>query len=93
MGTKTAPSRYDGYAKAEADEPLFTLLARDPMAPQLIRLWAAQRWSEHEDPKVVAEARQIAGAMEDWRQKHRPATRSPSGSSPIAPTVDEERSS
>lgn len=90
MGTKSEPSRHDGYAKAEPDEPVFTLLARDPMAPQLIRLWAAQRWSEHEDPSVVADARRIADAMEEWRKKHRPGTRPPSGSSPVAERVDHE---
>lgn len=43
MGTKRHPAPNDCYAKAEPDEPMFTLLARDPLAPDLIRLWAALR--------------------------------------------------
>lgn len=71
MGTKNNPGKFDAYAKAEPDEPTFTLIARDPMAPALIRLWAAQRWQEHEDPEKVAEARECADAMEAWRKEHR----------------------
>ncbi len=37
------PSEFDAYQKAEADEPSFTLLARDPMAPSLIEAWAYLR--------------------------------------------------
>lgn len=33
----------DCYHKAEPDEPKFTLLARDPLAPFLVALWAALR--------------------------------------------------
>jgi hypothetical protein len=33
----------DCYLKAEPDEPKFTLLARDPLAPFLVALWAALR--------------------------------------------------
>ena len=40
MGTKDNPGRYDCHGKAAADEPLFTLLARDPLAPHLVRLWS-----------------------------------------------------
>lgn len=43
MGTKRRPGRYDCHAKAAPDEPLFTLLARDPLAPGLVDLWAALR--------------------------------------------------
>lgn len=31
------------FAKAMPDEPAFVLLARDPMAPILVRLWAQAR--------------------------------------------------
>lgn len=43
MGTKAAPGAYDCYAKAATDEPLFTLLARDRLASDLVHLWAALR--------------------------------------------------
>ena len=39
MGTKLNPGKYDCIGFAEPDEPMFTLLARDPIAPHLIRLW------------------------------------------------------
>jgi hypothetical protein len=40
VGTKNDPGKYDCYEKAEPDEPMFVLLARDPLAPQLVRHWA-----------------------------------------------------
>src|SRR6266446_8725134 len=43
MGTKASPSAYDCYANAEPDEPLFVLLARDPLAEYLVAAWAAMR--------------------------------------------------
>lgn len=43
MGTKTNPGKFDCYAKAEPDEPVFVLLGRDPSAGPLVRLWAAIR--------------------------------------------------
>jgi hypothetical protein len=43
MTSKSAPGQYDAYEKAEGDEPLFTLLARDPVAPPLIEAWAYLR--------------------------------------------------
>lgn len=43
MGTKNEPGQFDCYDKAEPDEPLFTLLARDPLAPHLVRLWTQAR--------------------------------------------------
>lgn len=41
MGTKNEPGKFDCHAKAEPDEPLFTLIARDPFAARLVRLWAS----------------------------------------------------
>ncbi len=43
MGTKNNPGEFDCYAAAEPDEPMFVLLARDPLAPELVRNWAYQR--------------------------------------------------
>jgi hypothetical protein len=43
MGTRANPGPHDCYAAAEPDEPLFVLLARDPVAYHLVRIWAAVR--------------------------------------------------
>lgn len=71
MGTKANPSPYDCYAKAEPDEPMFILLARDRAAPHLIRKWA--RWSKNAgtDPAKIAEARKCADDMIAWRRERR----------------------
>jgi len=46
MGTKERPGRYDCYQKAEPDEPLFTMLGRDALAPYLAEIWAHVRGGE-----------------------------------------------
>jgi hypothetical protein len=43
MGTKNNPAAYDCYANAWPDEPMFILLARDPDAASIVRLWAGMR--------------------------------------------------
>lgn len=43
MGTKSLPGLYDCYTQAEADEPIFTLRANDPLAPGLVMMWATLR--------------------------------------------------
>lgn len=43
MATKENPGEFDCYEHAKPDEPLFVLLARDPNAADLVRLWAAMR--------------------------------------------------
>ena len=64
MGTKNAPGQFDCYAKAAPDEPLFVLLARDPLAPTLVEQWAYQRMQTAgpDDPKIE-EAFECAAAM------------------------------
>jgi len=37
----------------------------------LVRMWAAQKWQEHGNPEKIAEARDIADAMEAWHKEHR----------------------
>ncbi len=64
MGTKNNPDRYDAYEKAEPDEPMFVLLARDPHAPVLVRLWADLRKVHAGNPSKVAAANNCANAME-----------------------------
>lgn len=60
MGTKNKPGKFDCYSAAKVDEPMFILLARDPLAPFLIAIWAQIRVDLGEDPNKVAEARQCA---------------------------------
>lgn len=57
----TCPCR----AKAQPDEPVFTLLARDKFAPMLVRLWAAMREA---DGKDEGDARVVACEMVGWRK-------------------------
>lgn len=66
MGTKNNPASCDCYAKAEPDEPMFILLARDKHAPTLVWLWATLRELDQEKPAVVEEARECAAAMIEW---------------------------
>lgn len=66
MGTKNNPGQFDCYAKADADEPMFILLGRDPVAGAAVRFWADTREAlDPSDPKV-AEARQCADQMDEW---------------------------
>lgn len=76
MGTKLKPGEFDCYSQAEADEPMFVLLARDPLAPILVELWAKLR-SQHGCPDhpnrshdaKVDEALSVADAMRDWEKE------------------------
>lgn len=68
MATKNDPGIYNCYENAEPDEPMFILLARDPMAPILVRLWADLRKHNAGNPSKVAEARVCADEMEAWRR-------------------------
>lgn len=53
MGTKNNPGSFDCYEKAEPDEPMFVLLARDPRAANLARLWAALEYGNPYDAVLV----------------------------------------
>lgn len=75
MGTKNNPGSYDCYANAEDDEPMFTLLARDASAPDVVEAWATRRENlinigvkPESDRLMVAEARQCAEEMRSWRE-------------------------
>lgn len=70
MGTKNNPGKFDCYANAEADEPMFILLGRDKHAPTLVWLWAVLRELDQEDPAKVQEARDCALAMIKWAHDH-----------------------
>ena len=67
MGTKTEPGKYDCQAKAEDDEPVFVLLARDPVAPLIVELWAdLRREMGRTEGEQLDEAMQLAKEMEAW---------------------------
>jgi hypothetical protein len=67
MGTKNNPGDFDCYENAEPDEPMFVLLARDPLAPALVYKWAADREAARGWSDKVAEAIACAEAMEAWQ--------------------------
>ena len=43
MGTKNNPGRFDCYANADRDEPMFVLLGRDVHAHSAVRKWSDDR--------------------------------------------------
>lgn len=47
MATKAHPGNFDCHANAEPHEPLFILLARDPLAAPLVAMWAAARTGDY----------------------------------------------
>lgn len=70
MGTKSAPGKFDCYRAAEDDEPMFVLLARDPIASELVRQWAAKRASVTGLTEKVTEALKAADDMDTWRSQN-----------------------
>lgn len=70
MGTKENPGRFDCYANAAPDEPMFILLARDKHAPTLVWLWATLRELDGEPEEVVGEARALCVQMMEWATDH-----------------------
>lgn len=79
MGTKNNPGQYDCYAKAEPDEPMFVLLARDKLAPALVLAWAMEQKRlidegrrPAEEIDKVGEAMACAHNMIAWQRRNRP---------------------
>lgn len=67
MGTKNKPGTFDCYAAAAPDEPMFTLLGRDPVASILVNLWVRiRRTIGCTEPEKLAEAELCAGNMAAW---------------------------
>lgn len=60
-------------SKADPDEVIFVLRAKDPLAAQTVRLWAAMAQGVHEPEKITA-AVVCATQMEGWAKKNSPAT-------------------
>jgi hypothetical protein len=76
MSTKAHPGPDDGYMRARLDEPMFTLLARDALAPNLVNQWAAGREKQIRDGErpdtpaeraTIMQAVQLAQSMAMWR--------------------------
>jgi hypothetical protein len=82
MGTKNNPGKFDCYANAHPDEPMFVLLGRDPMAGYLVRQWARHREAHGEEAAKVQEARTCADAIDVWALDH--------GKSPHSDPRDEQ---
>jgi len=77
MATKNNPGKFDCYANALRDEPMFILLARDPLAPELVEEWAVRRYSDiakglrpESDMAMVEEAQRLAFEMREWRTRN-----------------------
>lgn len=76
METKANPNPNGCLAKALSDEPFFVLLARDLIAPTVIRAWADRRaqlgvvGDRRQDAEQLQEALETADAMEKWREEH-----------------------
>lgn len=74
MGTKSDPSPFNGFEKAEPDEPMFVLLGRDSLSPKLIREWAEFRLRrlpnfgrDHPEERAqIDEATRIADDMQAY---------------------------
>lgn len=74
MGTKENPGEFDCHGNAESDEPVFTLVARDPSAPDTIRNWCRHRVFTGKNKisdEQIREALECADNMEDWRMRNR----------------------
>ena len=94
MGTKQLPAPFDAYNKALPDEPMFTLLARDNSAPDMVRQWAYERERDIAqgrrpvtDAVMVAEARRCANAMTLWRRENFGAWRTEQHTEPVPNTA------
>ncbi len=77
MATKLNPGQHDCYGKALPGEPMFTLLARDQTAPEMVHRWADRRAAligigvaPESDGLAVMEARECARSMAHWRRLH-----------------------
>jgi hypothetical protein len=84
MGSKNQPGEFDCYGNALPDEPMFILLARDPLGPEIVEQWALRRVNliseglkPASDMAMVEEARECAANMRAWRVENNGLWRSP----------------
>ena len=66
MGTKNNPGKYDCYAKADPDEPMFVLLGRDPTAGVVVMFWTMLQRLLKISPEKLDEALACASQMQQW---------------------------
>jgi hypothetical protein len=74
MATKNNPGKFDCYERAEPDEPMFILLARDPAAAHAIREWMAARMRIGKNTIGDAQMNDALNCiyeMERWRIENR----------------------
>ena len=76
MACKLKVGEFDCYAAALPAEELFVLLARDPVAPEVVRYWCklrVERGHNHAGDPQIIEATQCANMMELERREIRRA--------------------
>jgi hypothetical protein len=89
MGTKNNPGKFDCYANALPDEPMFIVLARDPEFADLVRRWGRRRRNQIDsgerpetDSAMVDEAYKCATEGARWRRENMGKWRKPAEQSP-----------
>lgn len=58
------------FQKAADDEPIFTLRAKDALAPQIVEAWADAAERNGSPAEKVSDARALAVAMRSWQVAH-----------------------
>lgn len=58
------------FQNSADDEPVFTLCARDKVAPATVRDWADRAGAIGAPPEKTVKARQIAEEMDRWQEEH-----------------------
>lgn len=77
MGTKNNPGVFDCYANALPDEPMFVLLARDPLFGKYVFRWGVDREMQiscgerpDSDYAMVQEAFVCSREGQKWRKNN-----------------------
>lgn len=74
MGTKNKPCEFDCYDDLDDDEPYFVLRAKDPLAAEVVRIWAELYWKSGRRAGTPGERKHLraihcALEMERWRDE------------------------
>lgn len=91
MGTKQDPGKFDCYKNAEPDEPMFILLARDPLAPILVEAWAKLSIARIDGVEKSNQALQVAREMREWLEASLKKKRAVALGLAMTPTSTEEK--
>lgn len=67
MGTRNNPSKFDCIAKAEDDEPLFTLLGRDPQGASLVQMWIMLRNKDAQGARRLLEKMIVVADQQPYK--------------------------